>query len=399
MHANLGWMMRWRGFGSLLLAVALVPSCFLRDDDELPEDRGLCFETVRTLPIDQPLAAARWLHGDIESDGRGDLVAIHQQTDAWSLQVLSGTADDPEPFVLGSTMTWQTTIPLEEARIVFADANGDGQTDLATYHNGRIVIIPGPLQGELTAVETEIDGLGWARGEFIDFDEDGVLDFVMREGNGDNLVSYRGLREGGFELAGTAEFHEDIYCINQILAEDRDDDWFVVEASDVLCGQELGDLRIAVFALEDDGSIREIAAQLFDKDLTDRDLRLRAVGNMLSEYDHEILINDSIWAVDGSEMLEVQELPSDRRGDFDGDGVLDHAEGYGSVVKLRMGGSRSIQPGEDIEWEVAAPTFDVLRLVEAVDVNGDGLDDIVGQQTVDDEFSLVVGTTPYRDCD
>ncbi|MCA9709687.1 MAG: hypothetical protein KDK70_27865, partial [Myxococcales bacterium] len=256
----------------------------MEEPEELEEppdyNEGRCFEPLRELTIDWSLATARWIHADVNDDGRGDLVAIALDSGpGWALHPLLGTADG-EPFVQQPPVIVDVDFPLAEGRIVFADANGDDVADLATYHDGRIVIVEGPLQGAPQVVETPIEGLHWARGEFIDFDEDGVLDFVMREGTGDNLVSYRGLAEGGFELAGTAEFHQDTFCIDQILAEDRLDDWFVALGSD--CGGVFASrLRVALFSVGDDGSMVELAAQEFDRDLFDRDLSLRMAGNLL----------------------------------------------------------------------------------------------------------------------
>ena len=287
--------------------------------------------------------------------------------------------------------------PLDEARIVLADADGDGDIDLATYHDGRIVVAHGPLQGEVTTVETAIDGLYAARGEFIDFDEDDVLDFVMREGTGDNLVSYRGLAAGGFEPAGSAEFHADTFCIDEILSEDRDDDWFVALGSD--CGGVFASrLRVAVFSVEADGSMVELAAQEFDRDLFDGYLSLRAVGNMLTAFDHEILINGSIWAVDGSQLVEQLEVASAQRLDFDGDRVLDHAVSEDSWVELRAGESSTVRAPRVIFWDLVDRDRDGVELLQSTDVDGDGRDEVVGLQNLNADYSLLVGGA-HVDCD
>ncbi|MCA9707267.1 MAG: hypothetical protein KDK70_15550, partial [Myxococcales bacterium] len=111
----------------------------------------------------------------------------------------------------------------------------------------------------------------------------------------------------------------------------------------------------------------------------------------------EVLINDSIWVVDEGSLVEQTQVSSTRRGDFNADGVIDHAENWEHAVDLRWGQSVGVGEPTLVFWDLVDRERESLELLESVDVDGDGRDEVIGLQKVGSEYSLLVGGT-HVDC-
>ncbi len=353
-----------------LASIVLLSGC--------PDDEP-CFDPIQRLEIEGGIPGERWRTGDVDGDGREDLVGMEEtQAGVWRLYPFLGSIDAP-PFEIAPTVDIDTGMSLTGATTRLLDANGDGVIDIAAFHDGSIVIVDGPLLDGASIRPYSVAELSAGRGEFIDFDDDGIIDFIMREGFGDNLVSLRGLPEGGFEEANTAEFDEGTWCINRFVTyEAGDADWVGAEATRS-CGASVDTpVRISLFSIEADGAFAEVASTEWQIELFDSGITLRAAGNFLGDAQPELYINSSIRGAQGGVLEELDSTPDGLRGDFNGDGIIDHAyeRRDGTLIEYDLGGEVSVDPSLRLYWDVSSPA----DLLTALDVDGDGADEMLALQ-------------------
>ncbi|MEX1366448.1 MAG: hypothetical protein AB1Z98_25215 [Nannocystaceae bacterium] len=350
------------------------------------DDPEQCFDPTQSLEIPGGLAGERWRTGDVDGDGREDLIGIEEiGPGVWRLHPLLGRVGD-SPFEVATTVDIDADVALEGAITELLDANADGVLDLAVLVQGRVVLIDGPLLQAPTPRAYPVSNLAAGRGAFIDFDDDGIIDLVMRDGTGDNLRSLRGLPEGGFEEAATAELDPGTWCINRFVTyETGGADWVGMEATE-FCGQNAATfVLVKLYAIESSGEFTSTGSAQWETELFDSGITLRAAGNFMGDEQPELYINSSIRGVVGDRLEELDSTPDGLRGDFDGDGIIDHAyEQLGTRrIEVELGGLSQLERGPLLEWDVV----DLPDLLLSLDHDGDGDDDMVALQ----QDGIVVG--------
>ncbi|MEM7157592.1 MAG: VCBS repeat-containing protein [Myxococcota bacterium] len=380
----------WRSLA--LGAVAVLGSaCVLLPEDPssaADADEGNCFDPIRIVELDPPLLPERWVAGRVDGSGMGSLVGISTNDlgtgEFWIVTLLTGTPGGP-PFERRPAFELDLGFFLSSTRMHLRDIDGDGHVDLGMFGTARVAVAYGPLEtGQPVVVEQELPGLLLGtNADFMDFDGDGVLDIVMVH-EGDDLHSYRALPDRTYELAQEGEFHSDIYCIEQLVAHWDGATRFAARGVKDSCGLVDEETRVAVFEVGLDGSFTQDAATDFTNELV-----LRSLGEFLTDSGDEVFINDTIFSVQSGSLIARTNVSSDLRGDFDGDGVFDHMQGAGSSLSLSFGEAGGVNLVQGIGLE--RPDFEPIAVV---DVDGDGVDEIVGSG---EDTLEVVG--PYLPCE
>jgi len=161
--------------------------------DPVLTDRGRLLDGANALDVG---LLAMPVVTDWDEDGRRDLVI---GSDNNSIMIYLNVGTDNAPLFDGHT-TIVTTPAIDQIKISpdIGDLNGDGLKDLAFgWWQGTIVFYPNsgtnaaPVFAEvheLTADGTLVDPGGWTHMEFNDWDEDGDLDLLFAEWNGEIYV-------------------------------------------------------------------------------------------------------------------------------------------------------------------------------------------------------------------
>ncbi len=377
--------MGWKNWILVAGAMSMSGCLFLgadEDDDgwqDEPEEEtveGECFDPVRRLDLDASPQPDRWRTGDVDGDGRADLLALDQTGPrSWRVQPYMGQSSADAPFVIGEPFEISTPVDLAAAEIEVVDDNGDGQPDLVTYGGEIVATAYGPLRGAIEATEHRMADLRAGTGTFLDFDDDGRTDLVMPRGNGDDLQAYRGT-EDGYELVQTTEFDPGQWCVTRIMSYAAgDQDWIGVVAGD-LCGA-LGDddVRLELYEVGADGSLTEIASAQWNRDLLlDRAVTLYKIANFSGDEAPELHVMDQILSPVDDRLEKIDDIPAKRHGDFDGDGIIDHAEPRGSFINFRFSGDGAASDAWRVEWG----GLDV-DVVTTADIDGDGVDELIAE--------------------
>ena len=256
-----------------------------------------------------------------------------------------------------------------------------------------MVIIDGPLLSGGTPRTSPMAQLHAGRGAFIDFDDDGIIDFVMREGQGDNMLSFRGNPEGGFDPGSVTEFDEDIFCINRFITYEAGQlDWVGVQATES-CGNNTftGDARVVLFSVEDNGGFTELASEQWEVEVFDNAIELRMVDNFFGGAEPELLVNNSVRGAAGGVLIEVASISADARLDLDGDGRLDHLVQHGDRegFDVLYGGETNVIEPLDVQWTLGKRPSTFLT----ADVDGDGSDEVIA-----DQLDAIVVAGPLGSC-
>jgi len=153
-------------------------------------DQGLLMDGTQTLDVGD---LAMPLVHDWDEDGRKDLVI---GTDGLTIVIYLNVGTNEAPEFDGYTPI-ETEFSISEIKISpdIGDLNGDGLKDIAFGHwQGTVIYYPNsgtnptPVFTEahvLTADDQIIDPGGWTHMDFDDWDEDGDLDLLFAEWNGE----------------------------------------------------------------------------------------------------------------------------------------------------------------------------------------------------------------------
>lgn len=157
------------------------------------EIRALGFRSVRDMRIGRSPTAA--LSGDLDGDGRTDLVVANSESNEISL--LFGSSD-----LLGGDA--RVAVGRRPVALATGDFNGDGRTDLVTANldGGSLSILLGEGNRRFR-LHDELRIGRWASAVLaLDVDRDGRTDLVAADAGKDRLVVLLGDGRGGFERLG-----------------------------------------------------------------------------------------------------------------------------------------------------------------------------------------------------
>lgn len=213
---------------------------------------------------------------DWDEDGRKDLVV---GCDPAQIRIYLNTGTNVTPsFTSYFTLTTTPQISQIKNAPDVADLNGDGLKDIAFgWWQGTVVYYPNsgtntnPVFAsvhELNAVGTVIDPGGWTHLEINDWDEDGDLDLVYGEWNGEVYIHLNITNEFAANLTpqappiqipasgGTFDFQAEF--INNSEYNTHADVWTVAKLPD---GSETGSLLIASVTIPSGGNISRVRTQ------------------------------------------------------------------------------------------------------------------------------------------
>jgi len=159
--------------------------------------------TPAVVQDDHVLGSMPLATGDLNEDGRADLVACDQEPlllDRFLGQASGGVGDWELIALPGSVGPYP--------RALIGDLNGDGHLDLLVHGtiNGNVVTLPGLGDGSFGAAITATTlPMGSFALNLSDSDEDGVLDLQLATGSGNpsTLLRLPGLGDGSFGAAVT----------------------------------------------------------------------------------------------------------------------------------------------------------------------------------------------------
>jgi hypothetical protein len=274
---------------------------------------------------------------DQDADGVLDLVV----TGGGNLTVLGRNT--------GGAFEVRETFPVGEYPVDFAtgDINQDGRPDvvIANHETSYLTLVFGGPRGlgsggsERLPVEVSPHPHAVALG---DLDEDGLLDILVDDRDRDRLRVYRGHGDGSFEPSENIDVGGDPYRGMTLADLNGDGHLDVVTPNSQTVAVQLGDGT---------GSFSS---------LIDLDSRAMAPFNTTV-------------------------------GDFDGDGVLDVAAGSGEAAGRLMVwfgmGDGSFKPDPNAPYVVA----DGPTKLNASDMNGDGLDDVLVASYLGNEVAIALG--------
>lgn len=135
--------------------------------------------------------------GDINEDGRLDILAISPNDD--SLSILYGGTQ-------GSLNVGPVISTVSQGSAELADFNGDGQLDIVSANGGALVVLLGAGDGTFTAGQSfsSPGAFGLSRPSTGDFNNDGVLDIVASDPLTDSITLLLGNATAG--IAGLLPF-------------------------------------------------------------------------------------------------------------------------------------------------------------------------------------------------
>ncbi len=371
-----------------------------------------------------PLACEGLLVGDLDGDGRSDLVG----SNALGMEVRYG---EPEGFSAG---LWRPFGAPEHTRLALGDADGDGLLDVALsqptgvgllHSRGRgfatalfatlplaeqelswpvavradgaaqtdtVMLFVSPTQGGTIVYQVTLPYLGGTDGELdLPFDLDGVSAIPRADLEGD----------GGEEVVVAVPGTRDLYLVG------ASDSGPVVTTRTVGWRDDLiGDARALVTDLEGDGH-QEILVQVSGRVWVERgdgtssyDPRFDALPFPLLARDlshppdgeAELVLPDGVYRAEGEALLRVHafsdEISEAVSGDFDGDGSQDLAVSISGAPSLRMLFNNGLLTPLEVPLE--APP----RALRLGDFDGFGPDDVALLERVaadQDRLTIVFG--------
>lgn len=168
----------------------------------------------------------RTTRGDVTGDGRTDVVMLRRSGDAASLWLL---ASDGNRY--SATTVWESggPFPFATTRLVAGDFTGDGTTDVAAQvaRDGgwEVLVFPGGALGSPTTWHTS-DSADWARARVVaaDADGDGVTDLVELRAHDGCRTTVLTHRSTGSAFAPGVSSWDGQSCVGPVTAGDVDGD-------------------------------------------------------------------------------------------------------------------------------------------------------------------------------
>lgn len=122
--------------------------------------------------------------GDVNGDGRADVVGFGEEATYVALGRADGTFDTPVPTVIDFSCAqgWR----VERHVRTVADVDGDGRDDLVGFGDTGVFVAFALPNGTFTTAKQEVSGFGWDQGwrvdqhprQLVDLDSNGTADIV-----------------------------------------------------------------------------------------------------------------------------------------------------------------------------------------------------------------------------
>lgn len=311
--------------------------------------------------------------GDIDGDGLNDLITTERTTGqvTWYKNDASGS--------LGGR---QVLLDLNEglAGLDVGDINGDGAADavVANIPDSTVAIYINQGSG-VSFAEIIIDqGLDGPYSPYLsDLDNDGDLDILQASGWDQEVYIYENLGNGIF--GSRIVLCDDCLFSTGLAAEDLNDDGlpevlvYVGQNQEVEIYENLGALTFGTpeLIIDNVNGCRDIAILDYDDD---GDLDVFSSGIFTNRIRYAENLGNLNFAADVEVPFNVVGVYSFAvlDADFDGDDDLAYADFFANQIRLIV-----IEEGEFVERRTVDNVFENPVTLIAEDYNGDGIDDLV----------------------
>jgi hypothetical protein len=346
----------------------------------------------------------RWVAtADFNSDGKADLAVANRISDDISILLGNGTG--------GFTLRTLLATGRSPNSVTVADFSSDGIPDIAVTNrvSNTLSIFLGIGNGDFILFATHDVGDGPRTSEAADFNGDNIIDLAVSHRVSDDIIIYIGDGSGGF-VQQDRFFSGD--GSREAVAGDFNQDGIVDLAvaakfeNKVVTFTGNGD---GTFILSDKTRVGQYPTSIATGDFNSDGILDLAAANLGSITDPLKTSRIAILAGDGNgKFIRVKKLKvgdGPRKvitADFNNDGILDLAVANerSDNVSVRLGdGNGGFNP--PVNWGRGTGIGSGPQSLAAVDVNSDGLLDIVATNLCSDFISILINdfvfTNPITD--
>lgn len=318
---------------------------------------------------------------DVNNDGIADLVNAARGDD--EVNIFIGNGD--------GTFGDRTDVVVENgpSSVIAADINGDGNADLITgnlYGGGDVTVLFGNGNGTFEAPATVGSSDGASSADVGDFDGDGILDLVVGGSAGARVLTGNG--DGTFGAAFTlTPSNSSIRKVVDVTNDGVLDIFFEEPGNPDVLAVRVGNgdgTFSSPPAVDSDDSLGPFTFGDFNNDGFLDVLSNSADADSLSVRTGQG--DGTFGAISLGDEIGGSDFES---GDFNGDGNLDFVQATGgSLVFYAGNGNGTFDAAPSEPFGASGSTG-----ITVGDIDGDGVDDVMGSNFFSDELVVVLGNS------